>query len=187
MNRIKDVVEKIIENNPLYSLAMRSGFVNFTSLSKSIKPTVDSMLEKDVKLNTLVKILSSLDIYAGSWDRQSKILKESNISMEYRYTEIELDKFPDEPINFLFAYQYRNKYRFIVQDQNRGNMACIRILLPDHGSDVPGITFTVAEYLSVQNIKIEKIYRLDREILLICNHNIADTVLKNLTDLIIKQ
>ena len=110
MNRIKDVVEKIIENNPLYSLAMRSGFVNFTSLSKSIKPTVDSMLEKDVKLNTLVKILSSLDIYAGSWDRQSKILKESNISMEYRYTEIELDKFPDEPINFLFAYQYRIRF-----------------------------------------------------------------------------
>ncbi len=187
MNKIKDVVEKVIENNPLYSIAMRSGFVNFTSLAKAIKPTVDDACVRDVKINTLVKILSEMKIYAGSWERQSKILKESNISLEYRYTEIELDHFPDTPLEFLFAYKYKNKFRFIVQDEEIGNMACIRIMLPEYGSDVPGITFTVVEYLSIQNIKIERIYRLDREILLICSHSIADTVLKNLSNIIIKQ
>ena len=97
MNRIKDVVEKIIENNPLYSLAMRSGFVNFTSLSKSIKPTVDSIIETEracefmfsILIPRVLRPLMARNAVLGSMDVPRVLLNESIFSINTFDPEID--------------------------------------------------------------------------------------------------
>ncbi|WP_069807482.1 hypothetical protein [Vulcanisaeta thermophila] len=59
---IQQAVRIVIEENPLYVTLLSSGLVNMSALARSIKPLVDSIVEKDTKVFTIVKALERLSL-----------------------------------------------------------------------------------------------------------------------------
>ncbi len=186
MSKVKDVVKNIVRDNPLYAILISSGLVNYTSLARQIQEQVVKSVSKDVKINTIVKALTEEKINTDSWNRQMEVLSRCDLSLEYRYEEREVSELPTNCKEFAFAYNYDGKIRIVGHNSETGNLACIKVKLPNDGSDVPGLTFFIVQHLSINGTKVERIYRLDREILLITNQNSAARVMTLLSDLILK-
>jgi hypothetical protein len=186
MPKVKDVVRDIVKGNPLYAILVGSGLVNYTSLARQIHPNIEKTVGKSVKINTIVKILTEEKIPTDSWKKQMETLAKADLSLEYRYEEKEVDNLRPECNDFAFAYKNKDKIKIITHNSVEGSLACIKVTLPEEGSEVSGLTFFIVQFLSVHGEKIERIYRLDREILLITNQNRADQVMSILSDLIIK-
>ena len=182
MNKINDAVSLIVENNPIHALMVKSGVCNNTSLARRIKPSVDAMLGKDVKLNSIVKAISGLKP-DESWDRQLEFLRSSNLTLEYRHSEREGDVESLKLDNFVLGYRDMGHIRIVERDVHDGNLACIRIRLPENASGVPGLSLFVVQYLMIQRHPVDRIYRLGREIMLICSTEEAEVILRHLSRL----
>ncbi|MCL4345574.1 MAG: hypothetical protein M1375_02010 [Candidatus Thermoplasmatota archaeon] len=186
MSKLRDVVINIVHGDPLYAILVGSGLVNYTSLAREIQDSVQNATGKQVKINTIVKVLTEEKIDTDSWSRQMNILSKADLSLEYRYEEKEVERIGPDCMDFAFAYRDRGRIKIITHSGEGGHLACIKVTLPEEGSEVPGLTFFIVRFLSIHGAKIERIYRLDREILLICNQNVADSIMTILSDLIIK-
>ncbi|MGP6206954.1 hypothetical protein ACNF42_02825 [Cuniculiplasma sp. SKW3] len=186
MPKVKDVVRDIVQENPLYAILVGSGLVNYTSLAREIQQSVEKAVNKSVKINTIVKILTEEKIPTDSWKKQMNTLSRADLSLEYRYEERLVKTIGPDCSDFAFAYKNKDMISIITHNSKDGNLACIKVTLPEDGSDVPGLTFFIVQFLSIHGAKIERIYRLDREILLISNQSVADQIMSILSDLIIK-
>ncbi|EQB68754.1 MAG: hypothetical protein B2I18_00405 [Cuniculiplasma sp. C_DKE] len=185
MKGVNNATDLIIENNPMYSLMIKSGIVNYTSLARKIKKQVESMTGKEVKLNTLVKYITSITP-GEKEDYQINYLKKSNLDVEFKFAEKEGKEFDPDREDVFLVYKTQEGFKFLVRNDPEGNLACIRITLPPEAKKAPGITLFVVEFLSMQQISIEKIYRFDLEIILVCSVEVASKVISSLSDLIFK-
>ncbi len=185
MKGVNDATDLIIENNPMYSLMIKSGIVNYTSLARKIKGQVESMIGREVKLNTLVKYITSITPSERD-DYQINYLKKANLDVEFKFAEKEGKKFDPEEEDVFLVYKTLDGFKFLVRNDPAGNLACIRITLPKEAKKAPGITLFVVEFLSMQQISIEKIYRFDLEIIIVVAVDVASKVIASLSDLIFK-
>ena len=185
MKGVSSATDLIIENNPMYSLMVKSGIVNYTSLARKIKRQVESMTGKEVKLNTLVKYITSITPNLQE-DYQINYLKRSNLNVEFRFSEREGNTVDPSNNDIFLVYKAADRFRYLVRNDPDGKLACIRITLPEDAKKAPGITLFVVEYLMMQQISIEKIYRFDLEIILVCGIDVANQVISSLSDLLFK-
>ncbi len=183
MKAISEATDLIINNNPIYSIMIKTGVVNYTSLARKIKAQVESMMGKEIKLNTLVKYITGITPNQEK-DYQLEFLKKSNLSVEYKYSEKESSHFEVDEENLCLLYKMGNIYKSIKKNDPEGNLACIRVTLPENARRAPGITLFVVEFLELQQVNIEKIYRFDLEIMIICQVREASNVVSKLSDLL---
>ncbi|MFQ1020539.1 hypothetical protein [Tardisphaera saccharovorans] len=59
-NKVSETVRFIIRQNAIYQFLVNSGLVNSNALARQIKDAVQTMTGKDVKVNTIAKIISSM-------------------------------------------------------------------------------------------------------------------------------
>lgn len=60
MVSVQQAVRVIVEENPLYLVALSSGIANLSAIAREIKPLVESIVGKEVNLMTIVKALERL-------------------------------------------------------------------------------------------------------------------------------
>lgn len=164
MIKVTDVINVIIRENLLYSLMMSSGLVNYTSLARKIKDQVEFVTGKSVKINTIVKTLTSYKDSGTSKSRAIEILKRSNLSVEYRYTEAYFDSMDDVGDEAMLVVREEGKFKCIMKSGDTNDLALIRISLPIESSGEPGITMLLTQYLNIFGIDVKNIYRLNTEI-----------------------
>lgn len=58
--KIQEAVKAVVEESPLYSLLLSTGLANMSALARAVKPLVDAMAGRDVKIPTIVKALERL-------------------------------------------------------------------------------------------------------------------------------
>lgn len=163
MVKVTDAIDVIIKENLLYSFMINSGLVNYTSLARKIRNQVEFMTGREVKLNTIVKTLSSVKV-SESDAKAIDILKRSNLSVEYRYTERYYDRLSEIGDNVMLAVMEGHQYRCILKSEDTNDLALIRITLPKESAGEPGVTLLITEYLNIFGIRVKNIYRLDTEI-----------------------
>lgn len=185
MNRVNETVKLLVEQNPLYIMMLRSNVVNFTNLARLLKPSVQGIVGKEVKINTIVKGLTGI-APSETQEHQLDFLRKSNLSLEYRYDEKIFEERPTLKNNTVLLYKTGERWKVLSRDVVSGDLALIRIQLPEEAAGEPGLTLFVVEYLMMQRVEVEKIYRFDTEILLVCNQNKADIIVRYLSDLIFK-
>ncbi len=181
MAKIADVVSVIIRNNLLYSLLISSGLVNHTSLANKIHNQVEAISGKKVKINTIVKVLTSLNLNKAD-TKALEILRNSNIMAEYKYTETYHDSIEDTGNQVMLAVKEENRYKCIEKSGKTNDLALIRVILPKESAGEPGITLLITEYLSASGLKTKNIYRLDTEIWITVSINHAGIVLDKLSN-----
>lgn len=179
MVKIGDAIEEIVGQNLLYSMLIRSGLVNYTSLARKMKKQVDFITGSEVKVNTIVKALTGIKPRIPSKGALD-ILRKSNLMAEYRYTEGQYSSLDNLGDRVMLAVREANGYRCILRSEETSDLALIRILLPNEASGEPGITLLVVEYLNVFGLDIKNIYRLDTEIWLTVKISDAGMILDRL-------
>ncbi|WP_048062915.1 hypothetical protein [Caldivirga maquilingensis] len=60
MVSVQQAVRVIVEENPLYLIALSSGIANLSAIAREVKPLVESIVGKEVNLMTIVKALERL-------------------------------------------------------------------------------------------------------------------------------
>ncbi|WP_292000662.1 hypothetical protein [Caldivirga sp.] len=60
MVSVQQAVRVIVEENPLYVIALSSGIANLSAIAREVKPLVESIVGKEVNLMTIVKALERL-------------------------------------------------------------------------------------------------------------------------------
>lgn len=179
MVRTGDAIQEIVRGNLLYSMLINSGLANYTGLARKIRKQVESMTGGEVKINTIVKALTSLK--ADKEDHGAlEILQNANLTAEYKYTEAYFDDLGGLGDRLLLAVKEEGSYRCILKSEKSTDLALIRILLPEESSGEPGITLLIVEYLNVVGMDIRNIYRLDKEIWLTVKISEAGMVLDRL-------
>ena len=183
MTKINDAVKLVVQENPLYATMIKSGLVNYANLARKIQPTVESMTDKDVKINTLVKSLTQIKPET-TWGKQIDLLRNSKLSLDDKYKE-KLVSRPDEiDSNSIVAVRTPHGFKCLMGGMDDGDLALIKIELPEDASKSPGLTLFVVEYLMLQKVNIEKIYRFDTEIILTAKQEDAVKILEHLSNLI---
>ena len=183
MTKINDAVKLVVQENPLYSTMIKSGLVNYANLARKIQTTVESMTGKMVKLNTLVKSLSQIRPET-TWGGQIDLLKNSKLSLDYKYKEKLATSSKDITENSIVAVRTPRGFKCLVGEADDGNLALIRIELPADAAGSPGLTLFVVEYLMLQKVNIEKIYRFDTEIILTSKQEYAVKIIEHLSNLV---
>lgn len=166
-------------------MMLRSNVANYTNLAKLLRPAIENMAGKEVKINTIVKALTK-SVPSSTWEPQIRYLKKANLTLEYKYSEKVSGEKPVLEDNMLLTYKTERGWKILLRGVEGGELALIRIELPEEASREPGLTLFVVEYLMMQGIRIEKIYRFDTEILLLCEQENADTIIRYLSDLVFK-
>lgn len=179
MVRIGDAIQEIVKQNLLYSMLLNTGLVNYASLARKIQKQVESITGNEVKINTIVKVLSGLKSEEGD-SSVLEILRRSSLTAEYRYTEEYRDDIEGLGDRLMLAIKDGDGYRCILKSAESTDLALIRILLPEESSGEPGITLLVVQYLNVFGLDIRNIYRLDKEIWLTVKIAEAGAVLDKL-------
>ncbi len=182
MRGINRIVQSVIDQEPIYSMMLSTGVVNYTKLASKISPYVNALAGERVRINTIVKALSTVKT-EDHFKEIVDILKEADMSVDFRYMErLKCGKFvPGE--NVLIAYRKNNCWKVIEGDPS-GELALVRITLPPEAAGKPGLTLFLVQYLAVYDLHVEKIYRFDTDILLMCSYEIVDQVVRYLRDLI---
>ena len=62
MKTISQAVSEYIKSKPFLSSALSDGIINFTSLSRKIKPEIEEMLRKNVNNGAIVMALIRLSL-----------------------------------------------------------------------------------------------------------------------------
>lgn len=179
MVKIGDAIEGIVRENILYSLLLSSGLANYTGLARKIQKQVELITGTEVKVNTIVKNLSTmkLDNRASS---TLEILRKSSLTAEYRYTEEYVENLEEAGDRLMLAVREGGRYRCITKSAESTELALIRLSLPEESSGEPGITLLVVEYLNIFGLDVKNIYRLDREIWLTVKISEAGKILDKL-------
>lgn len=185
MTKINEAVNLLIGENPLYTMMLRSNVVNYSSLAKTIREKVEGITGKEVKVNTIVKCLTEISP-SESTENQLEYLRKSNLSLEYKYAEKIQNTRPSLKENTVLVYRTGEEWKILSKDMEGGNLALIRIQLPLEAAGRPGITLFVVEYLLMHRIEVDKIYRFGTEILLVCNQEKADIIVRYLSELMFK-
>lgn len=183
MVKVTDAINVIVRQNLLYSFMINSGLVNYTSLARKIKNQVEFMTGKQVKINTIVKTLTGIRV-SESDTRAIDILKKSNLSVEYRYTESYSDRISDVGEGAMLAVRDGERYKCILRSDDTNDLALIRISLPEDSAGEPGVTLLVTEYLNIFEIRVKNIYRLDTEIWLTVNVQEAGQITDRISKLL---
>lgn len=181
MVKIADVVSVIVRNNILYSLLLSSGLVNHTSLANKIHSQVEAISGKKVKINTIVKVLTGMEVKKVD-TMALEILRKSNIMAEYKYTEVYHDTIEEIGKHTMLAVNEGDMYKCIEKSSTTNDLALIRVVLPKESAGEPGITLLITEYLSASGLKTKNIYRLDTEIWITVSINHAGLVLDKLSN-----
>ncbi len=174
-----EAIREIVGENILYSMLINSGLANYTGLARKIQNQVESMTGTQVKVNTIVKALSNIST-ENKDQKALEILKNSNLTAEYRYSEENVSSLEGLEDRLLLAVREGDSYRCILKSGKSSDLALIRILLPEAASGEPGITLLVVEYLNLFGLDIRNIYRLDTEIWLTVRMAEAGKVLDKL-------
>ncbi len=185
MAKINEAVGILVSNNPLYSILIKSNLVNYTDLARALLPQVQGLLNREVKINTIVKALSLLATHEPEEDIFD-FLSKANLSLEYKFSEKEAHELKDIDPGFLIAYREESRIKYLIGNEMNGNLACIRISLPKEIAGKPGITLFLVQYLMMQHITLERIYRLSNQILLVSKLPEADLIVKHLSGLFYK-
>lgn len=180
MVKIGDAVSVIVRNNLLYSLLISSGLVNYTSLANKISSRVEAISGKRVKINTIVKVLTSLESVKTD-TKALEILRNSNITAEYKYTEVYRDSLDEIGDDVMLLVREGARFKCIEKSRETNDLALIRILLPNESSGEPGITLLITEYLNASGLKTKNIYRLNTEIWITVGIEDAGLVLDKLS------
>ena len=183
MAKINEAVGILVSNNPLYSILIKSNLVNYTNLAKALVPQVRALLKRDVKINTIVKALSLMTSHETE-EETINFLSNANLSLEYKFLEKEVLNPGQIDPNFLVAYREDGTIKYLIGNESKGNLACIRISLPKEIAGKPGITLFLVQYLMMQHISIERIYRLSNQVILVSTLAEADSVVKHLSSLL---
>lgn len=183
MVKVTDAINTVIRENLLYSLMVNSGLANYTSLARRIQRKVGFMTGKEVKINTIVKTLTTMR--SEGWECKAvEILKKSNLAVEYRYAEEYSDNLADISGDVMLVVKEGGRFRCIVKSRETNDLALIRIVLPPESAGEPGITLLVTEYLNIFGITVMNIYRLNTEIWLTVDVNHAGQITDRLSKLL---
>lgn len=183
MATVSDSVRIIVNESPFYSTIIKSGLGNFASIARRIKPSVEILTGETVKLNTIVKVLSTFDSNTESVEDIS-LLKKSKLAVEYKYKEYDASNVSEIIEGTFLAFKTDRHYRCLISSDDDGEMALLRITLPELASGRPGLTLFIVQYLSIHGFKAKNIYRFDREIVLTANMKDAGKVVELISNLL---
>ena len=183
MATVSDSVRIIVNESPFYSTIIKSGLGNFASIARRIKPSVEILTGETVKLNTIVKVLSTFDSNTESVEDIS-LLKKSKLAVEYKYKEYDANNVSEITEGTFLAFRTDGHYRCLISSDDEGEMALLRIILPELASGRPGLTLFIVQYLSIHGFKVKNIYRFDREIVLTANMRDAGKVVELVSNLL---
>ncbi|MEM4835236.1 MAG: hypothetical protein QXS49_04075, partial [Ferroplasma sp.] len=110
MTKISDSVKVIVSNNLIYSMAISSGLCNYTKIAENIRDKVEAMTGKNVKFNTIVKVLANMKSEKPEYTDDLEILKKSSLTIEYEYSILYFDDIKTIPENSILVMKESNIY-----------------------------------------------------------------------------
>ncbi|KAA8923512.1 aspartate kinase [Thermoplasma sp.] len=185
MTKASDAVKGIINSNNIYTLLLNTGLVNYTKLAREIKSQVDFLTGKKVKINTIVKALTNIEIKAKPKD-VLLILKQSILTLEYNYKEITTENRSDIPDDAILVIKESNGYSGIIKTTDGNSLVIAKILLPPGSCTTAGITLLITEFLEINGVSVRNIYRLSKEIWIIVDSESAGKAADALNRLLYK-
>ncbi len=175
MTKASDAVKTIISNNNIYSLLINTGLVNYTKMAKKIKSRVEFLVGKKIKLNTIVKALTNIEVHGNDADTLD-ILKKSSLLLEYNYEERHSNNIDDVMNGAMLIVREKDGFTSLIKSNNINSFVIAKIMLPENALTTAGITLLITEFLTINGIQVRNIYRLSREIWIIVDSEVAGKV-----------
>ncbi|WP_241761889.1 aspartate kinase [Thermoplasma acidophilum] len=159
--------------------------MNYTKLAREIKSQVDFLTGKKVKINTIVKALTNIEIKSKPKDILL-ILKQSILTLEYNYKEITTENRNKIPDDAILVIKESNGYSAIIKTTDGNSLVIAKILLPPGSCTTAGITLLITEFLEINGVSVRNIYRLSKEIWIIVDSESAGKAADALNRLLYK-
>ncbi|BAB60204.1 TVG1086877 [Thermoplasma volcanium GSS1] len=166
MTKASEAVKTIVSNNNVYSLLINTGLVNYTKLAREIKGQVDFLTGKKIKINTIVKALTNIEV-KGKNSNALEILKQSTLTLEYNYEEQHFENPEEIPKSAILIIKDQNGYSTLAKSAKSNSLVIAKIHLPAGSCTTAGITLLITEFLEINGISVVNIYRLSREVWII--------------------
>ncbi|MEM0127519.1 MAG: hypothetical protein QXO03_00325 [Thermoplasmatales archaeon] len=157
------IINSLVKQDIVYRMAIARGIVNYSSLAKKMKKSVDKIAGKDIPLNTIVKALTrvkEVKNVAEPYDALSQL----EISLEYGLIRKKVDSIRPDGDNFLIAFRTESGYDILYKDQEKEGLALLKIKMKERFNEVPGITVLIISILESHGVEIRYIYRFGHEI-----------------------
>ncbi|MEM0168159.1 MAG: hypothetical protein QW364_02445 [Thermoplasmatales archaeon] len=156
------IINNLVKQDIVYRMALARGIVNYSSLAKKLKKSVDKITGRDIALNTIVKSLTRIrgtENLVEPYDALSQV----EISLEYGLVRKKADSLsPSE--QFLIALKTGDGYDILYKDVNKEGLALLKIRMKEKFNEIPGITVLIISILESYNVEIRYIYRFGHEI-----------------------
>ncbi|MEM0128530.1 MAG: hypothetical protein QXU18_12565 [Thermoplasmatales archaeon] len=157
------IINNLVRQDIVYRMALTRGIVNYSSLAKKLKKSVDRITGRDIALNTIVKSLTRIretENLVEPYDALSQL----EISLEYGLVRKTTDFLSPNVEPFLIALKTGDGYDILYKDVNKEGLALLRIRMKERFSEIPGITVLIISILESYKVEIRYIYRFGHEI-----------------------
>ncbi|MEM3538755.1 MAG: hypothetical protein QW193_02335 [Nitrososphaerales archaeon] len=180
---ISKIVNKIIENDIAFQDALRRGYGNFSAIARIIKPKVEEMLQRDVKLQSIITAVKRAkksherffenvkgiiaksvinvrtDVVKLSIEKTRKsLLTIRNLLAEYQEEFLQVSE-SISAITIVFDQKLFHEIRSLFKKEDileeKTNLAAIIVRSPKEISDTPGCIATFYNQLSRRMINID--------------------------------
>ncbi|MGC8644990.1 MAG: hypothetical protein ACP5UO_01820 [Thermoplasmata archaeon] len=159
---VSSIINGLINQDIIYRMAIARGIVNYSSLGKKIKRSVDRIAGRDIPLNTIVKALTRMRLREEALEPYDA-LSQLEISLEYGLTRKSVNSLKDGD-RFLIAFSTQNGYDVLYKDESGEGLALLRMRMKERFNEIPGITVLIISILETYRIEINYIYRFGHEI-----------------------
>jgi len=161
-NEISSIINGLISQDIIYRIAIARGIVNYSSLGKKIKKSVDSIAGRDIPLNTIVKALTRIRLGSDVLEPYDA-LSQLEISLEYGVVRKTVNSLTAVD-QFLIAFKTQNGYEVLYKDEGSEGFALLKLRMKERFNEIPGITVLIISILEMYRIEIGYIYRFGHEI-----------------------
>ncbi|MGC8645723.1 MAG: hypothetical protein ACP5UO_05630 [Thermoplasmata archaeon] len=162
--RVAELVDNLINQDIVYRMAISRGIVNYSSLARKMKGSIDKILGTGIPLNTIVKALTRMDSEKVENVEPYDALSELEISLEYGLVRKTVRSLEDLQTSFLTAFRSEKGYDVLCKDEKEEGLALLRMRMRERFTEIPGITVLIISILETFGIEIRYIYRFGHEI-----------------------
>jgi aspartokinase len=180
---ISKVVSKIIESDVALQDALRRGYGNFSAIARIIKPKVEEMMQRDVKLQSIITAVKrAKGSYGRFFDNVKEVIAKSIINVRTDVVKLSIEKtrrslatirnllaeYQEEflqvsesisAITIVFDQKLFNEIRSIFKKEDileeKTNLAAIIVRSPKEIAETPGCIATFYNQLSRRQINID--------------------------------
>ncbi|MEM3383108.1 MAG: hypothetical protein QXL52_04075 [Nitrososphaerales archaeon] len=209
---VSKIVNRIIENDVAFQDALRRGYGNFSAIARIIKPKVEGILQRDVKIQSIITAVKRAKKFHDKFfENVKEIIAKSAINVRTDVVKLSIEKtrkslltirnllaeYQEEflqvsesisAITIVFDQKLFHEIRSLFKEEDileeKTNLAAIIVRSPKEIADTPGCIATFYSQLSRRMINIDDTTSCFTDTIMIVKMEDVGAAFSTLTELI---